>query len=46
MSLLAFWALNMVVASLWGQKFIVFHQKKNLNLCSEDKQKSYGFGTT
>ncbi len=47
MSLLPFWALNVSVAllSMQGQKAHGFH-KKILNLCSEDEQKSYGFGTT
>ncbi len=45
MSLLPFWALNMVVAllSMQGQKSLGFHQK-HLNLCSKDEL-SYGFGT-
>ncbi len=47
MSLLHFWALNASVAllSMQGQKALGFHQKY-LNLCSEDEQMSYGFGTT
>ncbi len=47
MSLLCFWALNVSVAllSMQGQKALGFHQKY-LNLCSEDEQRSYGFGTT
>ncbi len=47
MSLLPFWALNMVVPllSMQGQKALGFHQKY-LNLCSEDEQRSYRFGTT
>ncbi len=31
--------------SMEGQRALRFHQKY-LNLCSEDKRKSYGFGTT
>ncbi len=42
--LLCFWALNVVVP-LEGQRALGFHQKY-LNLCSEDEQRSYGFGTT
>uniref|UniRef100_A0A671LS96 Inter-alpha-trypsin inhibitor heavy chain H3-like n=1 Tax=Sinocyclocheilus anshuiensis TaxID=1608454 RepID=A0A671LS96_9TELE len=44
MSLLPFWALNLVVPllSMEGQKALGFHQKY-LSLCSEDEQKSYGF---
>ncbi len=47
MSLLPFWVLNVSVAllSMEGQKALRFHQKY-LNLCSEDEQRSYGFGTT
>ncbi len=47
MPLLPFWALNMVVAllSTEGQKALGFHQKY-LNLCTEEKWRSYGFGTT
>ncbi len=47
MSLLPFWALNVVVVvlSMEGQKALRFHQKY-LNLCSEDEQRSYGFKTT
>ncbi len=47
MSLLAFWALNVVVVllSMEGQKALGFH-KKYLNLSSEDEQRSYVFGTT
>ncbi len=47
MSLLPFWALNVVVPllSMQGQKALGFHLKY-LNLCSEDEQRSYGFGTT
>ncbi len=43
MSVLPFWALNVVVAllSMEGQKAIEFHQKY-LNLCSKGKRKSYG----
>ncbi len=45
--LLPFWALNVSVAllSMQGQKALRFHQKY-LNLCSEDEQRSYRFGTT
>ncbi len=41
MSLLPFWALNVVVPlrSMQGQKALGFHQKY-LNLCSEDEQRS------
>jgi len=47
LSLLPFWALNVVVLllSMQGQKTLEFH-KKYLNLCSEDEQRSHGFGTT
>ncbi len=47
MSLIHFWALNVVVAflSMQGQKALIFNQKC-LNLFSEDERKSYGFGTT
>ncbi len=47
MSLLPFLALNVSVAllSMQGQKALRFHQKY-LNLCSEDEQRSYGFGMT
>ncbi len=47
MSLLPFWALNMsvVLLSMQGQKALRFNQKY-LNLCSEDEQRSYRFGTT
>ncbi len=47
MSLQRFWALNVVVPllSMQGQKALGFHQKY-LNLCCEDEQMSYGFGTT
>ncbi len=47
MSLPPFWALNMVVAllSMQGQKALRFH-KKYLHLCSENEQRTYGFGTT
>ncbi len=31
--------------SMEGQKALRFHQK-DLNLCSEDERRSYGFGTT
>ncbi len=46
MSLLPFWALNVsvVLLSKQGQKALGFLQKY-LNLCSEDEQKSCGFGT-
>ncbi len=39
--------LNVVVSlvSLQGKKALRFH-KKYINLCSEDEQMSYGFGTT
>ncbi len=40
---LPFWALN--VLSMQDQKALGFHQKY-LNLCYEDEQQSYGFGTT
>ncbi len=41
-----FVSLNVVDAllSLEGQKALGFHQKY-LNLCSEDEQRSFGFGT-
>ncbi len=41
LSLLPFWALNVVVLllSMQGQKTLEFH-KKYLNLCSEDEQRS------
>ncbi len=44
MSLLPFWALNVVVAllSMEGSEAIEFHQKY-LNLCSEDERWFYGF---
>ncbi len=47
MSLLPFWALNMVVAllSFESQKAFGFHQKY-INLCSGDDQRFYGFGMT
>ncbi len=47
MSLLLFWALNVVVhlLSMQGQKALRFHQKY-LNLCSKDERRSYRFGTT
>ncbi len=47
MSLLRFCALIVVISllSMEGQRALRFHQK-HLNLCSEDEQKSYGFGTT
>uniref|UniRef100_A0A8C2E5G3 CBM21 domain-containing protein n=1 Tax=Cyprinus carpio TaxID=7962 RepID=A0A8C2E5G3_CYPCA len=47
MSLLPFWALNMVVTllSMEGQKALRFHQKY-LNLCFEDERRSCGFGMT
>ncbi len=46
MSFLPVWALNVLVVllSIEGQKAFGFHQKY-LNLCSEDEQRSYGFGT-
>ncbi len=46
MSLLSFWALNVVVVllSMEGQKAFGFHQKY-LNVCSKDEQRSYRFGT-
>ncbi len=46
-SWLHFWALIVSgpVRSMEGQKALGFHQKY-LNLCSEDEQTSYGFGTT
>ncbi len=46
-SLLPFWALNVVVVlqSMRVQTALGFHQKY-LNLCSEDEQRSYVFGTT
>ncbi len=46
-NILANGALNMVVAllSMQGQKAFEFHQTY-LNLCSEDEQRSCGFGTT
>ncbi len=45
MSVLPFWALNVVVAllSMEGQKALGFHQKY-LHLCSKGKRKSYRFG--
>ncbi len=47
MSSLPYWVLNVVVAllSMEGQKALRFHQNY-LNLCSEDEQRSYRFGTT
>ncbi len=47
MSLLHFWALNVVLAllSMKGHKALGFHQKY-LNLCSEYEQRSYRFGMT
>ncbi len=47
MSLLPFCVLNVLVVLLFmqGQKALGFHEKY-LNLCSEDKQRGYGFGTT
>ncbi len=47
MSLLPFWALNVVVPllSMQGQKALGLHQKY-LNLCSEDEQSSYRCETT
>ncbi len=47
MSLLPFWALNVVVTllSMQGQRAPWFHQKY-LHLCSEDEWRSYGFGMT
>ncbi len=46
MSLLDFWALTVEVPllSMGGQKALRFPQKY-LNLCSEDEQRSYWFGT-
>ncbi len=35
----------MALLSMEGQKALRFYKKK-LNLCSEDEQRSYGFGTT
>ncbi len=45
MSLLPFWVLNVsvVLLSMKGQKALGFH-KKYLNLCSEEKRRSYEFG--
>ncbi len=41
-----FWSLEMsVLLSMQCRKALVFHQKY-LNLCSEDEQRSHGFGTT
>ncbi len=41
-----YWAFNLVaLLSMEGQKAGEFHQKY-LNLCSEDEQRSYVFGTT
>ncbi len=47
MSLLPFWALNLVVTllSMQGQKALRFNLKE-LNFCSKDERRSYGFGTT
>jgi len=47
MSLLPFWALNVVVVflSMQGQKALGFHHKY-LNMCSEDERRSYKFGRT
>ncbi len=47
MSLLCFWALNVLVSllSLEDHKVLGFYQKY-LNLCSEDEWKSHGVGTT
>jgi len=47
MSLLPFWALQVVIAllSMGDQKALGFHQKY-LNLGSKDEQRSYGFETT
>ncbi len=47
MSLLRFWTLSLVVplCSMQGPKALGINQKY-LNLCSEDEQSSYGFGTT
>ncbi len=47
MSSQPFWALNVsvVLLSMQGQKALGFHQKYP-NLCYEDEQRSYGFGTT
>ncbi len=43
---LRLWALIVLVSllSIEGQRALRFHQKY-LNLCSEDEQRSYGFGT-
>ncbi len=45
--MLRFWALNLVgpLLSMQSQKALEFHQKY-LNLCSEDEQSFYSFGTT
>ncbi len=37
--------ITVVLLSMEGQRALRFHQKY-LNLCSEDEQRSYGFGTT
>ncbi len=37
--------ISVALLSMKGQKALGFHQKY-LNLCSEDIQRSYGFGTT
>ncbi len=37
--------LSAALLSMQGQKALGFH-KKYLNLCYEDEQRSYGFGTT
>ncbi len=46
MSLLLFWVLNesVVLLSMQGRKALGFHRFSNL--CSEDEQRSNGFGTT
>ncbi len=43
--LTTFLGLELALLSMKGQKALRFHQKY-LNLCSEDEQRSYGFGTT
>ncbi len=47
MSLLRFWALIVLgsLLSMEGQRALGIHQKY-LDLCSENKQRSYGLGTT
>ncbi len=37
--------ITVALLSMQGQRALRFHQKY-LNLCSEDEQRSYGFGTT